>query len=99
MNFQPLQDRILVKRAAADEVSEGGIIIPDGAKEKPARGTVVATGRGRFVPETGFIDLEVKIGDEVLFSKYAGTEINVGEGEHVIIREDDILGFIRPEAA
>lgn len=96
--FQPIQDRILVQRAAEETVSPGGIVIPDGAKEKPARGTVVAVGQGRFVPETGFIQLEVQVGDEVFFSKYAGTEIELDEGKRLIIREDDILGYNRVQS-
>ena len=92
MKIRPLQDRILVKRIAEEEISKGGIIIPDSAKEKPSEGKVVAAGKGK-VREDGTVQpLDVKKGDKILFSKYAGTEVNIDGEEHLIIREDDVLG-------
>ena len=94
MNIRPLQDRLVVKRMEEERTSAGGIVIPDSATEKPSRGEVLAVGNGK-VNESGNVrPLDVKAGDQVLFGKYAGTEIKV-EGEEVLImREDDILGVI-----
>ena len=92
MKIRPLQDRILVKRIDEEETTKGGIIIPDTAKEKPQEGKVIAVGNGK-VTENGKIQpLDVKRGDRILFSKYAGTEVNIEGNEHLIIREDDVLG-------
>ena len=91
---RPLQDRILVKRIDPDTVTEGGIIIPDNAKEKPQEGRVVAVGNGRVSSDGIPIALEVRVDDRVLFSKYGGTEVEFDGEEHLIIREDDILGVI-----
>ncbi len=92
MKIRPLQDRILVKRIDEEETTKGGIIIPDTAKEKPQEGKVVAVGKGK-VNENGKVQpLDVKKGDRVLFSKYAGSEVNIDGDEHLIIREDDVLG-------
>jgi chaperonin GroES len=92
MKIRPLQDRILVKRIDEEEITKGGIIIPDSAKEKPSEGKVMAVGNGK-VRENGEIQpLDVKRGDKILFSKYAGTEVNIDGDEHIIIREDDVLG-------
>jgi chaperonin GroES len=94
MKIKPLHDRVLVKRLAEEEVSKGGIIIPDSAKETPAEGKVVAVGPGK-ADESGKVHkLEVKVGDTVIFSKYAGSEVKIGGTEHLIMREDDILGII-----
>jgi len=94
MKIRPLQDRILVKRVEGEEKSKGGIIIPDSAKEKPQEGKVVAVGNGK-VREDGTVQpLDVKKGDRLLFSKYAGTEVNLDGEEHLIIREDDVLGVL-----
>lgn len=91
---KPLADRVLVKRIEEEEVKEGGIIIPDTAKEKPYKGVVVAVGPGRLDEKTGKrIPLEVKEGDKVLFSKYAGTEVKIEGEEYLIMREDDILAI------
>jgi chaperonin GroES len=92
-NFRPLQDRILVKRIAADEKSKGGIIIPDSAKEKPIEGKVIAVGNGKALDNGNTRALEVKVGEKVLFGKYSGTEIKVDGEEHIILREDEILGI------
>jgi chaperonin GroES len=94
MKIRPLQDRILVKRIDEEEKTKGGIIIPDTAKEKPQEGKVIAVGKGK-VDEDGKVHrLDVKKGDRVLFSKYSGTEVNIEGAEHLIIREDDVLGVI-----
>lgn len=90
---RPLHDRVIVKRIEEEEKTQGGIIIPDTAKEKPQEGRVIAVGSGRR--EDGkVLPLDVKKGDKVLFSKYAGTEIKLNGEEHLIMREDDILGII-----
>ena len=94
MKVQPLYDRILLKRIEAKEQKKGGIIIPDTAKEKPMEGKVIAVGAGR-IEKGERIPLEVKVGDTVLFGKYAGTEIKIDDKEHVILREDEILGIIK----
>ncbi len=94
MKIRPLQDRILVKRIDEDEKSKGGIIIPDSAKEKPQEGRVVSVGSGRVSEDGTVRPLDVKKGDKVLFGKYGGTEVTVDGEEHLIIREDDILGII-----
>lgn len=94
MKIRPLQDRILVKRIEEEEKTKGGIIIPDSAKEKPQEGMVVAVGNGRVAEDGTTRPLDVKKGDKVLFGKYGGTEVNVDGEEHLIIREDDILGIV-----
>ena len=94
MKIRPLQDRILVKRIEEEEVSKGGIIIPDTAKEKPQEGKVIAVGKGKVGEDGKVQPLDVKKGDKVLFSKYAGTEVNIEGDEHLIIREDDVLGVL-----
>ena len=94
MKVRPLQDRILVKRVEEKETVKGGIIIPDTAKEKPQEGTVIAIGSGKLDDNGKRIPLEVKVGDKVLFGKYSGNEIKIDDVEHVILREDDILGII-----
>jgi len=91
MKIRPLHDRVLVKRLAEEEMSAGGIIIPDTAKEKPAEGLVVAVGPGKLDEDGEPIAPAVKKGDKVLFSKYAGTEVDLDGSEHLIIREDDVL--------
>jgi chaperonin GroES len=94
MNFKPLYDRVLVKRVEEESVSAGGIFIPDSAKEKPLRGTVLATGEGKLKDDGALRPLAVSVGDVVLFGKYAGTEIKIEGTEHTILREDDILGIV-----
>ena len=94
MKVKPLHDRVLVKRVDPEEKVKGGIIIPDTAKEKPLEGRVVAIGSGRLDENGKRIPLEVKVGDRVLVGKYAGTEIKIDEVEHVIVREDEVLGVI-----
>ncbi len=92
LNVRPLHDRILVRRMAEEEKTAGGIIIPDSAKEKPQRGEIVATGKGRVTEDGKVLPLEVKSGDKVLFSKYAGTELKLGDIDYLMMREEDILG-------
>jgi chaperonin GroES len=94
MKIRPLQDRIIVKRVAEEEKTKGGIIIPDTAKEKPIEGKVVAVGNGKVLEDGKVRPLDVKAGDRILFAKYAGTEIKIEGEEHLIMREDDILGVI-----
>jgi chaperonin GroES len=94
MKIKPLQDRVIVKRIEEEEKSKGGIIIPDSAKEKPQEGRVIAVGKGK-VDESGKITpMDVKVNDRVLFGKYSGTEINIDDDEHLIMREEDILGVV-----
>lgn len=94
MNIQPLHDQVLVKRIESDEKTAGGIIIPDTAKEKPQEGRVVAVGYGRRDKQGKRIVMDVKKGDRILFGRYAGTEIKINGEEHLMMREDDILGVI-----
>ncbi len=93
MKIRPLQDRLIVKRIDEEETTKGGIIIPDTAKEKPQEGKVIAVGKGKINDDGKVQPLDVKKGDRVLFSKYSGTEINIEGEEHLIIREDDVLGI------
>ena len=94
MKIRPLQDRVIVKRLEEEEKTEGGIIIPDTAKEKPMEGKVVAVGKGKVLEGGKVLPLDVKAGDRVLFGKYAGTEVKLEGEEHLIMREEDILGII-----
>ena len=94
MKIRPLHDRMLVERLEEREVKKGGIIVPDTAKEKPQEGKVIAVGTGKVGDDGKKIPLEVKAGDKILFGKYSGNEIKIDEIEHVILREDDILGII-----
>jgi len=94
MNVRPLHDRIIVERIEEEELSAGGIIIPDSAKEKPQQGKVIAVGKGRIEKDGKVTPLDVKAGDTVLFGKYAGQEIKVQGGEYLIIREEEVLGVI-----
>ena len=93
MKIRPLQDRILVKRMDEEDTTSGGIIIPDSAKEKPQDGLVVAVGPGKTLDSGEVATPGVKKGDRILFSKYAGTDVNVDGSEHIIIREDDVLAI------
>ena len=93
MKIRPLQDRIIVKRIDEEDTTKGGIIIPDTAKEKPQEGKVIAVGKGKINDDGKLQPLDVKKGDRILFSKYSGTEINIEGEEHLIIREDDVLGI------
>ena len=94
MGIRPLQDRLIVKRIDEEATTAGGIIIPDSAKEKPQEGKVISVGKGKVGEDGKLQPLDVKKGDKVLFSKYGGTEINIEGEEHLIIREDDVLGVV-----
>lgn len=94
MKIRPLHDRIVLKRVAEEERTSGGLYIPDTAKEKPARGVVIAVGEGKRDDGGKRISLDVKAGDEVLFGKYAGTELKLDGEEHIVLREDEILAVI-----
>lgn len=95
MKIRPLADRVLVRRVEEKEVKKGGIIIPDTVKEKPQQGEVIAAGPGRIDDKGKRIAMEVKKGDKILFGKYAGSEVKMGDEEYIIMREDDILGIIK----
>ena len=94
MKFRPLHDRVLIKRIEEEEITKGGIIIPDCAKEKPSRGKVLAVGLGKIGENGEIKPLDVKVGDMVLFGKYAGTDVKVDDEELVVMREEDIMGII-----
>ncbi|MBS3960442.1 MAG: co-chaperone GroES [Sandarakinorhabdus sp.] len=94
MTFTPLHDRVLVRRVEAEEKTAGGIIIPDSAKEKPQEGEVVAVGRGAKDDDGDRIEMDVKVGDRILFGKWSGTEVKVGGEDLIIMKESDILGLM-----
>lgn len=94
MKFRPLYDRILVERVESEEVTKGGIILPDTAKEKPQQGKIIAVGHGRRMEDGKVIALELKVGDTVLFGKYSGSEIKIEGVEYLIMKEDDVLGLV-----
>lgn len=94
MKVRPLGDRILVQRLEAEEKTKGGIVLPDTAKEKPKEGKVISVGKGRITDEGKTIPLNVKEGDKILFSSYAGTDIKIEGEEYLILREEDVLGII-----
>ncbi len=94
MKVTPLSDRVLVKRVDSDTKTKGGLYIPDSAKEKPAEGIVLAVGAGKTLDDGTRASLQLQEGDRVLFGKYSGTEIKVDGIEHLILREDDILGIV-----
>ena len=95
MKFRPLYDRILVERVESEEVTKGGIILPDTAKEKPQQGKIIAVGKGRRMEDGKIIPLELKEGDTILFGKYSGSEIKVEGVEDPIMKEDDVLGLVK----
>jgi len=95
MKIQPLADRIVVKVLEAKEVTKGGIVLPDTAKEKPQEAEVVAIGKGRISDEGKAIPPEVKVGDKILFGKYSGTEITIDSKEYLILKEEDILAIVK----
>ena len=92
--IRPLQDRVLVKRIEADEMTAGGIILPDTAKEKPQEGEVVYVGPGKRLDNGSVQEMSVKKGDKILFSKYGGTDVTIDGNDYLIMREDDILGVV-----
>lgn len=96
MEIKPLADRILVKPLDAEEVTKGGIVLPDTAKEKPQEGTVLAVGKGKVTEDGKIHSLEVKTGDRILYGKYSGTEVATKEGDELLImREDDVFAIIK----
>jgi chaperonin GroES len=98
MNIRPLYDRIVVKRIEEKEQIQGGIIIPDTAKEKPQEGQVIAVGQGKRLDSGKVVTLDVKAGDRILFGKYSGNEIKLDGEEYIIMREDDVLGILESAA-
>ncbi len=94
MKLRPLQDRVLVERVKATEKSAGGLFIPDTAKEKPQEGKVVGVGKGKYRDDGTIAPMDVKVGDKILFSKYAGNDVTLDGNEYIIMREDDILGVL-----
>ncbi len=94
MKVRPLHDRIIVKRVEEEEKTKSGIIIPDTAKEKPQEGEVVAVGNGKILENGQKVPMDVKVGDRVIFGKYAGNEIKIDGEEYLIMREEDILGIL-----
>ena len=99
MSFRPLHDRVLVRRIDADEKTAGGIIIPDTAKEKPQRGEIIAGGAGTRTKDGKLVPLDVKVGDEVLFGKWSGTEVKIDGEDLLIMKESDILGVVEATKA
>jgi len=95
LKLKPLADRIVVQAMEAEDVTKGGIILPDTAKEKPVEGTIVATGPGKISEDGKKIELEVKVGDKVLYGKYSGTEITVEGEEYLIMRESDVFAIVK----
>lgn len=93
-SIRPLQDRLVVRRLSEEEKTKGGIIIPDTAKEKPQEGEVIAVGHGKVLESGKVQPLDVKVGEKILFSKYSGNEVRIGNEEYLIVREDDVLGVI-----
>ncbi len=94
MAIRPLHDRVLVRRIEDETTTPGGIVIPDSAKEKPAQGEIIAAGNGKILDNGDVRPLDVKVGDKVLFGKYAGTEVKVDGEELLVMREDDIVGVV-----
>ncbi len=94
MNIRPLHDRVIVRRLEEERKSAGGIVIPDTAKEKPIQGEIVAVGKGKILENGEIRPLDVKVGDKVLFGKYAGTEVKVGADELLVMREEDVVAVI-----
>jgi len=94
IKLKPLGDRVVVKPAAAEEKTAGGIILPDTVKEKPVEGTVVAAGPGKVADDGKAIKMEVKVGDKVLYGKYSGTEVTINREDYLIMRESDIFGIL-----
>ena|SRR3990167_2316014 len=94
MNIRPLHDRVVVRRLEEERTSAGGIVIPDSAAEKPSRGEIMAIGPGKLLESGEIRPVGVKVGEHILFGKYAGTEVKVSGDEYVVMREDDIMGVI-----
>ena len=99
VNIRPLNDRIVVKRREEEEKSKGGILLPDSAKEKPLAADVVAVGPGRYLENGQRKELDIKVGDQVLFGKYSGTDVSVGGEDLVIIKESDVMGIVEGKSS
>jgi len=95
LNLQPLADRIVVKPLAQEEKTKSGIVLPDTAKEKPQKGEVLAVGPGRMTEDGTRLPMEVKVGDKVIYSKYAGTEVKIDDEEYLILKETDVLAIVK----
>jgi len=93
--LKPLADRIVVKPTTAEEVTKGGIVLPDSAKERPQEGEVIAVGPGKTTDEGKLIAMEVKVGDKIIYSKYGGTEVKIGGDEYIVLRQDDVLAMVQ----
>jgi chaperonin GroES len=94
MKLKPLGDRVLVERLEAEQITEGGLVLPDSAKEKPREGKVIALGEGRLLDDGSRLPIEVKKGDRVIFDTYAGTQVKVDGDEFLVLNSDDILGIV-----
>ncbi|GMR21131.1 MAG: co-chaperone GroES [Gammaproteobacteria bacterium] len=94
MKIRPLHDRVIVRRLEEETTSPGGIVIPDSAKEKPIQGEIIAVGNGKIQDNGDIRPLDVKVGDKVLYGKYAGTEVKIGDEELLVMREEDIMGVV-----
>jgi len=94
MNIRPLHDRVVIKRMEEETTSPGGIVIPDSAAEKPIRGEVIAVGKGKILENGDVRPLDLKTGDRILFGKYSGTEVKVGDEDYLVMREDDVMAVI-----
>ena len=94
MKIRPLHDRVIVKRLEEERVSAGGIVIPDSAAEKPVQGKIVAVGKGKILEDGSVRELDVKVGDKILFGKYSGTEVKVDGDDLVVMREEDVMAVI-----
>jgi chaperonin GroES len=94
MQLRPLYDRLVIRRVEEKETIQGGIIIPDSAKEKPQEGEVIATGKGKRLDDGKLVPLDVQVGDRILFGKYSGSDIKLNGEEYLILREDEVLGVL-----
>jgi chaperonin GroES len=94
MKLRPMHDRVLVKRLEQEQKTKGGIFIPDSAKERPAEGEIVAVGKGKIMEDGSVKPLDVKVGDRVIFAKYAGAEVKIGDEEYLMMREEELLGIV-----
>lgn len=92
--LKPLGDRIIAKATSAEEVTKGGIVLPDTAKEKPQEGEVIAVGPGKLLDSGKLVPMDVKVGDKIIFAKYGGTEIKIDGEEYIILRQDDVLAIL-----
>ena len=94
MNIRPLYDRVVIKRCEEDKITPGGIVIPDSAAEKPVKGEVIAVGKGKILDNGKLCSLAVKVGDTVLYGKYAGNEVKIGDEQLLVMRESDIMAVL-----